>query len=477
MRFLAALLCFLTVGFGANIASANLINGCNFAPYPINLRWIVPETGQSGRMPLAAGECNTIRQSSSGSASLNTRLFAEPISSRSYNYIRYKSWYAKFWDDLGIKNPQWPSAQSGGLIYCASTTHNTVSRANRSNTCPAGTETQFYSAPLNFENGRADWVVLDFALCDRLTDLDCYGSPTLDELALWATEMSNALERLYAFHNPSPGYAGLIPTMPGVVLKDTNRMFNQGVEVISAADATPFGTPIQLQPGDEILFFNGHKIFGQDINILLYEAGKKYGYDHANEVIFRRNGQTYATKLALYFDHHTYGSIFQTAGGRCREPLIAGALGALDEFQFYQQSKLSCMLDDIKKPGTINQTQCRFERDQFIAAIKQFCPQANFVGRLFGGLTFPARSVVERLIPIKGKSLYSRATRALIMEVAEESARALLTQPPGVNTKAVIDDIIARGKLQGAIGVGFQVAPRVTGLLLIPMIYNSYPSQ
>lgn len=467
----------LTAAAFANTTPSIIVNGCNFAPYAIQLNWIVPETGEHGRVPLAAGECNSMRQSSS-QASKNTRLFAEPTDSLSYEYIRYKDWYANFWNELGTSDPQWPSAETDGLVYCVTNSGTSFKASELSQECPNGTQVQLYSAPLNFdESGRADWIMLDFALCGRLTDLNCYNT-SLDELAIWAAEMAAALDRLYQYRHPSSGRAGLIPSISGLKLEDRNRLFNEGVEVVSSADATPFGTPIQLQPGDEIVFFNGHKVFGQDINTLFYEAGRAHGYNHMNEVIFRREGTLYSTGLALYFDDYAYREIF-APNGRCREPFIVGSLHALNEFHFYSQSTLTCLLDEFLDPGTVNQAQCRFDRDQFRMAAKQFCPRAAFTGEMVGSLSFIGANFVEKMIPqlspgLKGKSLYSRAMRAVLREVGEETARTLLTQPPGLNTEAVIDDIVARGKLQGAIGVGFQVAPRVTGALLIPMIYGSY---
>ena len=462
----------------AETSTRAIINACNFAPYAINLHWVVPEADEHGSTPLAAGECNSISQMT-GHASKNTRLFAEPASSLSYEYVKHKDWYKRFWGDLGIQNTQWPSAQADGLIYCAGNSSRSLTRADRSNNCPSNTQARFYSAPLNFdENDRADWVMLDFALCSRFSDLDCYNA-SLEELGIWAADMSDALHRLYQYRNPSSGRAGLIPSIAGIVLEDTNRMFNHGIEVVSAEKSTPFGTPIQLRPGDEILFFNGHKVFGQDIAMLVFEAGKRYGYNHVNEVVFRRNGQTYSTGLALYFDEYAYGNIFKLPNGNCREPLVATALSALNEFQFYNQSEFSCMMDEMRNPGSISQSKCVFERDQFIAAIKQFCPKEAFTGEMIGGLAFIGSNLVDRAVPVlipavKGKSLYSRSARALLREIGEETFRTIRTQPPGVNTQAVIDDIIARGQLQGAIGVGFQVAPRITGALLVPMIYNTY---
>jgi hypothetical protein len=486
MRILAVLT--FLVGLFSNNSFGNItvsfeVNSCNFAPYPVDLHWVLPDTDQFGRLTLKAGECNRINTSAQNH-NKNIRFYAEAIQSDSFNYLRNKSWYIETWNDFksfnNSKTAQWPGFQKRGLFYCVDPTTNGQYQINTPDQCDQEKSLRLYSAGLQFDTaGRADWIILDFAICEKLTDLDCYGQASLSEFSIWAMEMSLALQRLYKTDFHAYERVGLIPTHTGIEVRDTNRMFNEGVEVISALKSTPFGTPIQIQKGDEILLFNGNKVFGRDLIMLVVEAGKRFGYHHANDVIFRRDGQTYSTKIALYFDKNIYGSSFQFPDGSCRMPVLAAALSALNEFLFYKQTAITCLNNGLTAQKYDSFDQCKFERDQLLAASKQFCPKAEYTGALIGGLSFAGRGVIEKVaiknIPgIGGKKLYSRISRAALLEVAEESMRAALTQPPGLRTEAILKDIVERGKLQGAIGVGFQVAPLITAGALVPIVYNSY---
>ncbi|MCU7829159.1 MAG: hypothetical protein KZQ85_08850 [Candidatus Thiodiazotropha sp. (ex Myrtea sp. 'scaly one' KF741663)] len=489
MRSLVA----LTALFGLSISTAfgdvptsYVVNSCNFAPYSIDLHWVLPNTNQFGRLSLGPGVCTNINPPTQNSKSnRNIRFYAEAIPSDSFNYLKEKSWYTQAWNKYNsVKRKvtaQWPAPKRGGLLYCADPNTNHQYPVNKPDHCDQGKSLRLYTSDLRFgKTGRADWVIVDFAVCDKLTDFDCYNKKVpLEELRIWAIEMSHALKRLKKIDSYTYEKVGLIPTHAGLEVRDTNRMFNEGVEVTSALKSTPFGTPIQIQKGDEILSFNGHKVFGRDLIMLVFEAGRRFGYHHANDILFRRDGEVFSTKIALYFDPSIYGSSFQYPDGSCRMPFLMGALSALNEFLFYTQTTASCLNNGLTAQQYDSFDQCKFERDQLLAAGKQFCPKAEYTGALIGGLSFVGRNILEKAaikhIPgIGGKKLYSRIKRAALLEVAEESVRAALTQPPGLRTKEILNDIVKRGKLQGVIGVGFQVAPLVTAGALVPIVYNTY---
>ena len=473
-------LLFVCIQVNASSVPNYHVKSCNLAPYPIDLHWVLPGTNRFGSVPLSAGECSTIKPSIEHKKNnSNIRLYAEPQVSTSFNYLENESWYVNMWRSDTESASSQPIDPHQDRLYCSHSKNTLPRRVSSYSQCDESSKLHLYSGQLHFnDTGRADWLIVDTQICKKLDDIDCFNITSLEEAMTWANEMNLALQRL-SFLDNSYGRAGLIPTHMGIEVRDTNRMFNEGVAITSALKQTPFGTPIQLQTGDEILLFNGNKVFGRDLQVLVYEAGKEFGYNHAHNVVFRRNGEVFSVKAALFFDPGIYGTAFQNDNGTCRAPLLTAALSALNEFMFYKQTTATCLYDGLRENQYSSFDECKFERDQFLAAGKQFCPKVEYTGALVGGLSFAGRSFVEsaatRMFPSIGKkNLYSRVTRAALLEVSEESVRAVLTQPPGLNTEAVMNDIVERGKLQGAIGVGFQVVPKLTMAALVPIVYQSY---
>lgn len=462
-------------------SSAYTLNVCNLAPYPLFVRTATRNRNLNfsfDSYEFQAGECNALRRSGSSYDPPLIYLHAEPKNDPAIVYLRTQKWYSDAWNEIGSQQEY---GGEGGLYFCVSRSDRKLHRNVQSPyECEKNEEIRSYSAPILFDNSKtASWIVSDFAICRQLRSGGCE-SRSLSASVHWARDVNQMLPRLAPLPNRPES---IIPTDLGVSLTDTNGPFEQGLTVQTAVPETPFGTPVGLRPGDEILSFGGIPVYGYDIVALIYRAAKKHGYDYGHEVVFARKGEIYKTTIGLFFDKQVYGRIFLNPDKTCAHPVRASILAAIEEYSFYRQNQATCLIDsfDQKKTTLRSYSECKFERDQILAALKQFCPQEYFGGQMVGGLTFIGRPFVERVvsknIPILGaNNLYSRIARAAILEAAEEGVRTLYTVPPGSPTQQIMEEMIARGKLQGVIGVGFQISPLITLIGVAPMVVHSYQS-
>lgn len=478
---LLLILASVSVSLSASSDSVLRVNVCNFAPYPTHTYALSFDSNEYSisSMPLEAGECNHLSGVKKGTPVQNIRLFAQPKDSKVHKYLIGKTWYKDKWSKIS-KSQTWGGENvRSGLSFCKD--GDNFSYAPQRD-CPPDKDVVVFSGPLNFDKSlRADWIIADFALCSSLQDIDCYGDVSLDEFSIWANEVGHGLKRRIATIKLQEKKVPekVIPTDMGIEVRDFNGILNAGVEVISAKSVTPFGTPVQLQKGDLIIQFDGFKVFSHELIKLIYDAAKKYGYNDPVDVVFIRNGELFKTQLALFFDENIFGRAFVNISGQCRAPLLTFMHSALNEFMFYRQAAASCLLDDIRNKNFGGFSACKFERDQLLAAHKQFCPKSYYTGELLGGISFLWRPKLEKIVVknvkvLSGKSVYSRVVRAAVLEVAEESARTLFTTAPGLNKQAILEEMQQRAKVQGLIGVGFQTFPLITAGAVIPMVYNSY---
>lgn len=460
------------------------INICNFAPYPVITHVATTYFKKKFNFStntLSAGQCETIVKTDATYGKPLVHFNAYPVSDdTAVLYFKNKKWFENIWKKVSediIYNDN-----KKGLLFCVSNNNNMKQRpVYEANLCNKNEKLRRYSDPIKITQNQAiNWAIKDFAICSKLTDINCNKTPII-ELSTWANDLYHTVKHLYTMENKNQTLEGVFPTLPGFEVYDHNGPFDLGIKVKNALKKTPFGTPILLQKGDQILYFNGMPVFGRDIIWLIYDTGKRHGYKHVNEIVFLRNGEIYKTTIGLFFDARIYGNVFLNKMKTCASPLTASILSAIDELTFYNQATLTCLSNSIKNEIQFypDHNTCKFQRDQVLAAFKQFCPKAYYSGEMLGSVTYIGRTFLEKILIKKipalgGKKLHSKIIRAALLEGAEESIRTLFTSPPGSSTHAILQQMMERGKLQGAIGVGFKISPLLTTGALAPMIYESY---
>lgn len=476
---LACVLLLCLQPFHAKAAKKQLysVNACNFSPYPVDVYSAMKATGTAYKYLSAAvlpGHCITVQELGSGSVPVDVHFYAEPSTSEVMDFLKSESWYVNAWGD----GPKWDGGEEG-VYFCAKKSASQAQRyAGKPDTCLPDEFERVYQPSIKFYKNDVDWWLLDSAICDQATDIDRCSSATFDDLSRWSQDMYSVLQRLAFVKNPPRRAEGVFPFATGIGVSDTNGAFNLGVDVVRAITETPFGTPVYLQAGDRIVSFDGAPVYGQDLVKLVYDQGKKYGYNHVHDVDFIRDGEHYKTQIGLFFDARVYGNIFLDAYGSCKKSGISMVLAAIDEFTFYTQNTIGCLTQGFRKEPS-DFKQCKFERDQILAAYRQFCRQDYYLGEMLGGITYPFRASIEKVfiknVPaLAGKNILSRATRAAILEALEEGFRAWRTAPPGASSEYKFYLMKERAKLQGIMGVGFQISPGITGIAVAPLIFDTY---
>ena len=496
MRFICVFWTFWFIFGNHNVFSAEaltfqegsyIVNICNLAPYPVITHAAALINGEYSfsDKELEAGQCETIVKTSANSGKPSVHLNAYPVANNTVvQYFRNEQWFNRAWEKYGSEQNYGGTDDS--ILFCVSNEDSSkIRRAANVNDCLANETLRAYSSSIEISDaGVGDWLIIDPVICTKVTELDFRSdSNTLDELANWANGLYYAINRLEFYKNPGTGDEWIFPTETGIKVRDHNGMFDIGIEVISAIEQTPLGSPNIMKEGDIILYFNGSPVFGYDIVSLVYDAGKNYGYKHANEVVFLRNGEIYKGSLNLFFDEDIWRDVFFNPNESTAFYIRATLLSAINEYLFYTQNIATCLIDSVQNGSSHYScySECKFYRDQILAAYKQFHPKEYLTGEIFGGVTYIGRTFLENMLVknvhvFRGEKLYSRIIRAAVLESVEEGARTIFTSPPGASTEYLIESMKQRGRLQGAIGVGFQISPLLTSIAVAPMVIESYES-
>lgn len=435
------------------------ISSCNLTP--VDVETFIFGSSEPARIDLksqlriAPGLCEYYPTVSSGSnkfyilsrARSNVRL------DRLQSYTSYNS----FWQGT----PYW-SGVDGDPIVCYEPSTEEFTFAGGSQDCLPQQEAYFVSPVTGHINGVFSYDILDFGVCENATEISCQ-TASREGLAKYFAALSGSLESAHkGAGNQRDHDIGVVPFGAGFDTIDRNGPFDLGVQVNEALSVTPLQSPIFVRQGDEILFFNGRAIFSRDeLSYHLLEHGKRSGYNKPYNIVFRRNGSDYEADGYTFFHRGMYSNNFLNSDGTCRLSGLAFVVTALEEASFYTQSTLTCIEEDLNGDYRVN-SHCKFERDQVIAALQQFCGgEANW-GIILGGFYLPIRGPVDEIlrgIPLlRGSRLFAKLGRAAALEGLEESSRTVITLPPGFTATDSIDQIRNNAAIASTMGVGFQLA-------------------
>lgn len=435
------------------------ISACNLTPVEIDAFVLgASDTGQLGsraQLRLSPGRCDEYQTP----ASSNSRyyLFSRARSDIRLDRLQSYTEYNAFWQGT----PFWSGIQ-GDPVVCYNPQNATIISVESSSRCPSRHEAYFAAPVTGHIDGVYSYDVLDFGVCENATVLSCQ-TASREGLAKYFAALSSSLESAHRGAGYEANhYLGVIPFGAGFNTIDKNGPFDLGVQVNEAMQITPLNTAVYVTRGDEILFFNERAIFSRDeLSYHLLQHAKEKGYNKPYRIMFRRNGADYEADGYTFFHRGVYSQNFVNSDGSCRLSGLAFVVSALEEASFYTQSTLTCIEESLSGDYRINR-QCKFERDQVIAALQQFCgAEANW-GIILGGFYLPIRGPVDealRGLPLlRGNRLFAQLGRAAALEGLEESSRTAITLPPGFSAADSIDQIQKNAAFASTMGVGFQLA-------------------
>ncbi|MEP1612416.1 MAG: hypothetical protein ABJL72_10880 [Roseobacter sp.] len=435
------------------------ISACNLTPVYIDT--FIFSGSKSTRIDVKAqlrippGQCENYRTASSGNTSfyILSRARSDVRLDRLQSYPNYNA----FWQGT----PYW-SGVDGDPIVCYNPVVEGITVAAGAKNCLPQQEAYFVSPVTGHIDGVFSYDVLDFGVCENATELSCQ-TASREGLANYFAALSGSLESAYkGAGNQRNHNIGVVPFGAGFNAADRNGPFDLGVQVNEALSVTPLQSTVFVRQGDEILFFNGRAIFSrEELSYHLLQHGKTNGYNKPYNIVFRRNGLDYEADGYTFFHRGMYSQNFLNSDGTCRLSGLAFVVTALEEASFYTQSTLTCIEEGLSGDYRVN-SQCKFERDQVIAALQQFCGGEATWGIILGGFYLPIRGPVDEILRgvplLKGNRLFAQLGRAAALEGLEESSRTAITLPPGSAAADSIDQIKNNAVFASTIGVGFQLA-------------------
>lgn len=470
----AAILLLLLLGPSAFATPS--VNFCNFSAYKVTsytLSWTDTQIKMSD-MIVKPGHCRAAQGILDTHAD-SVRVYAEPVSNNAiYQYMRrlpkYRAVSRTYVTGWG------GDADNPDLVVCIDQSD---WRYEPSRQCDGPKERLLpFSDALRFnEQQVADYVLLDFALCE-LTQFECFNSD-FHTLSNWAFELNQALASQRAFDKAVSGNhlgrnVGVIPTTMGVFLSRADNELALGVRIAGvSANTNPFGVPIPFQAGDRLISFDHKKVYSyKDLTRYLTHAGEKHGVERLVDVVFERAGQYLHTQVGLYFVSKAYPKFSRTQGV-CQVPITSTYLTASNEFLFSKLPQASCLSRRIFNTHS-NYEQCVFQRKQVLALLHQVCKTPSTWGAMLGYLTFPGKSQVNSALAkhvpfLSDKTIYTKMARAVLVEMSEESGRAIASAARDATTEDILREVVSRAQYQGLMAASFTMAPKLTGLAMIPI--------
>ncbi len=279
------------------------------------------------------------------------------------------------------------------------------------------------------------------------------GSDDIGELLAWSSALNRALEISWEAQNPTFDH-GLIPTETGLATSDLNGPLERGIYVDYRVEpVTPFGSPILGMKGDVILTFNGEPIFDKDSFIILaIKHGMRSGYENPYKMQLLRGGKIYEIEGYTAFHRGTFGSIFLDGNGMCRVGTRAALSSALNEATFYTAPILGCARYDLENISASRRQQCEFAYRQLLAAYRQWCGDVTRYGSIVGAVIMPGRKGAETMLRRFGLKKLGSLAAPMAVEALEETARAVLTLPPGIHAVDNINSIAQQIAFGMAVG-------------------------
>lgn len=442
----ALTICVSNASIGQSAVNAvTAISACVVSPYAQELV-IVDDSGNNhSTIVLDAGNCKdlTINIPSNG-----VYLYTRAVNSHSLLRLTKHSFFQAAWNGLPIND-----FGKTGVPACISRATGDFRKFDNGNGCS--------SEERAIGVGHISADVSEYALFIEDPYVCSHRTPTCENtdgntLLRWSHDLSRSLAISYRAWTEAHKTYGLIPTASGLLLKDYNGSYTRGLFVANQqAPVTPLGSPVPADEGDTILAFNGEPVFDLDSYIMLaIRHGETRGYEHPYSIEFERGGAVYKAKGYLVFHRDIYGSFFLNANGTCKNKTGAILSAALQEASFYTKPILACINYDKNHPSGYTPSQCEFAVKQMTAAYRQYCSSVTVPASLVGSVFMPGRKLIET--PFR-KFGFSRLGSALIVEGLEETARSIITLPPGIRLENNWKSIGQQVGFGMAIGTGVRL--------------------
>lgn len=444
--------------FLPQVLVAGGINYCNFASYDTEAVIVEIDQQQHGKLfttiRLAAGACDEVWLPAQPNN--NYTYYIRALDTRSLRQLQNDYKFTSDWGGWPIwtppssENPVCISQRDGAFIKVPN-------RGGCQGSVSAGTDLIRFDANDDFYIES-----IDPFLCERKLEINCWNRDARPVLE-WAFQLNMALISAYRVFETqySERYNHVIPANVGWDVNDHNGPYNLGVKVKAAKKRTDLRSPIFVQEGDIVLEFNGNPIFSRaELVHHAVEHGLKYGFANPHKVVVQRGGEIHTFPGFQHFNRISYGPIFQDGNGMCKVRGRAALSAALREALFYQNDIVGCIHFD-RNLGLRRDRSCEFIVQQVVAAYSQFCPDVTFYSTIVGGVFMPGREIPESVLRryfFKGAATVPRVLRAIVLESAEEAARAIQTLPPGIEALDNMAFIRDQAALGAALGVGFTVA-------------------
>ena len=431
-----------------NFARTITLSACNAAPYVIEVVFLDLDGSTIAEIELSPGRCDDFEVSipHNGAA-----VYGRARPSEALSRLNKYEFFRESWSGM----PVFASGDSD-IFACIENNSGIFKGFKQQSDCQYSEQ----SKELAYLSGDANEFRLfidDPFICERI-------SPTCAErngaeLLTWAYQLNRSLEASNRTWNVKDNTLGLIPFASGMETVDENGPFKRGILITKQqAEITPLGSPVPGKGGDIILTFNGEPIFDRDDFIALaIEHGKTHGYENPYTIEIDRRGNRFQTEGYLVFHRGVYGSFFVNSDGSCKNKTAAVLSGALEEATFYSKPILACVNFDINNMTVSRNRECEFAVRQLTAAYRQFCPELTFGSVLVGSVFMPGRKLAESMVKKLTVKNLGRIAPALIVEVAEEFARAVITLPPGIKAEDNWKSIGQQVGFGVSVGLGFNL--------------------
>ncbi|MCT4555740.1 MAG: hypothetical protein N4A53_13720 [Pelagimonas sp.] len=402
------------------------ISSCSALPYGSVLTVVDVATEAVSSTYLPAGGCvdHNVNIGDEGALYLVAALPSQAISR-----LMMYPFFSEAWEGL-------PTFQTGGsgVTYCLETSTGKLTRKAWLSSC--GSTSQSVQMGYIPSGAKQHYLfVEDHSICDIIRPT-CEDQETVTLLS-WANALERSLEISLRAWTHTAGKHGLIPTASGLETTDSNGPFERGVLVThQQAARTPFGSPVPAVKGDTIISFNGEPIFDRDDFIMLaIEHGKQSGYETPYTMEIQRTGLVYQVEGYMVFHRQVFGSFFLRGDGSCKHPTAAALSSALNEATFYAKPILACTNFDVQNISASRRLECEFAVRQLTAAYRQYCPSVSQYSAIVGSIFMPGRQSAESVVRKLALRNVSRVAAPIIVEVLEETIRAISTLPPGVKAE------------------------------------------
>lgn len=424
---------------------------CNAAPYS-NEIIILNLSGQKiKQLALPAGNCDDFEVNIPQNGAF---IYSRAASSPAFIRLKKYNFFSNAWQGRPVFTPK-----NSNKLACLNRSTGTLQRFKGVFKC----EKSERSIQLGFLNGNAKKYKLfieDPFLCNKIKP-SCKETKTL-ELLSWAHSLERSLTISLRVWTEAHRVYGLIPTASGMETTDQNGPFMRGILITEQqANRTPLGSPVPGDRGDIIVSFNGEPIYDRDDYIMLaIEHGETKGYENPYTIELIRGSRRFVTEGYLVFHRQIYGSFFLNNDGSCKNKTATILSSSLLEATFYAKPILACIHYNTQHQHFSRRRECEFSVRQLTAAYRQFCPSFTQASAIVGSLFLPGRATAETVVRKLAVRKVSRVAPALIVEAAEELARAIITLPPGIRVEN------NWGSIGQQIGFGMAVG---TGVRLITL--------